>query len=110
MGGNYVVLHVAAIPSPPARAHAGLGSKMKDDIRRVDELGQIASTEIDRHKFEARPLANVPEIRQLLATPVVVVEAVDADDRVSPIEQGLCEMRADEARAAGDKGTHRRGP
>src|ERR1700691_3383120 len=106
MGGNDVVLHVPAIPSPPARAHPGLGSKMKDDIGRVDELDKIASTQVDRHEFKARPLADMPELREFLVASVVVVEAVDAHDRVPPIKQSLGEMRADKARAAGDKGAH----
>ncbi len=106
LGGQDVVLHVPAIARTPAGAHAGLGRQVEDDVGLLDELPQVPAAEVDRHELEARPLAHMPEVGELLRAPVVVVEAIDAHDRVPAVEQGLCEVRADEARTTGHKRAH----
>jgi hypothetical protein len=80
---------------------------VEDGVGRGHEAAEITAGEVERDELEVVPAAREVEVAQLLAAAVVVVEAVDADHVHAVGQERFGQLRADEARAAGDEsGVH----
>jgi len=69
----------------------------------VQQRLQDVHCEVGLDRPEARFVANRIDVRLLELARVVVGERIDTHDRVATIEQLFREVRADEARTAGDQ-------
>jgi hypothetical protein len=91
-------------------ANAGLGGEVNDavDVGVLgDEFGDgVAVGDVAVMEAEAGPVADSVEPGLLEADTIIVVEGIDADDGVAAPEQGIGDVIADEAGAAGDQDFH----
>jgi hypothetical protein len=62
---------------------AGVCGQVEDGVALGDDVAELAAREIDRHEVELSPLPRQLRIARLGRARVVVVEAVDTDDRVA---------------------------
>jgi hypothetical protein len=53
---------------------------MEDQVTVADHLVERAAGQVDRRELELIPTHQMPEVAELLAASIVVVEAVDPDD------------------------------
>src|SRR6185437_15167541 len=91
-------------------AHAGLCREM-DDPRYVaitcEHFGDtVAVGDVDLVKDEIRIALEPFETSLLQPDAVVLVQIVDANDRLAPLGEAACDMKADEARGPGDENAH----
>ena len=94
-------------------SHAGLAGQVDDAVEFLggeqvfyhDAVGNVAA-----HELEVWVGLELLQARQLEFGIVVVVEVVDADHFITPLEQDLGDMHADETGGSGDEDFHGCGP
>ena len=85
LGGEHVVAQVGLEAAAPARPDAGLGGEVEHDVAFVDEIVEIAAARSIGTNSNDVPLARaLAGCGASARAAVVVVEAVDADDRRAP--------------------------
>ena len=75
---------------------------MEDRIAVGDDVVELAPSEIERDELESVPVAERPQVAELVGPGVVVVEAIDAEHLDAVVEEDAA-MGADEPGAAGDE-------
>jgi hypothetical protein len=91
-------------------AHAGLRAEVDDavEIQSLQALKQPIFGEIrfDHMEAVAMVLAQLRDPVALELHAVIIVEIIEADDRLATREQPLADMKADKAGRAGHQGRH----
>ncbi len=105
--GDDVVTHIAIELVSPAGSHPGLARQVVDHTRAFERRGEVGAHQVELFEGEIPMARRHLEVLLLASAPVVVGEAVDADDLVAVGKQPLAQVRADETRGAGDDHFHR---
>ena len=107
LGGDDVVAHVVIELVSPARPDARLPGQVVHDVGAFQGGGEVGVDQVELFEREVAVTPSHLEVLLLAGAPVVVGEAVDADDVMTVGQKPLAEVGSDETRRAGDNRFHR---
>lgn len=79
LGALDVAWNILVKAAAPARPHTGLCCLMKHDIAVINEVEQLAGSEVERNETEGTTFVRPFKVPQLQSSRIVVVEAISTD-------------------------------